>query len=583
MARPLSVKPMRPTSRMLGVAAYAAARMGTDQLAGHVVLCGLDDLGYRTLEEFRRLGEEVVVIARRPSETFAARARALGARVVIGDYRDESVLRDAGVAAASAIVIEEDDDVGNLHAALAAQELNERIRISLRMFNQELGQRVQRLFHDCSVVDSAAIAAPAFVAAALQDNAEQRIEVAGRTLVVREGSPSAPDVMLALARTRPDGSAELFPTSPGTATCLALAPEAAAPEQSRSLRRMRRRAPLSRTLRTGWAVVGAADRRLRYLLLLLLALTVFSVALFSRFLGLDLLDALYFTVTIITTTGFGDISLRDAAPGLQLYGTALMLLGTATLAVFFALMTDAIVGARLDRALGRVPHRMEGHVVVCGLGNVGYRVVELLVRSGVPVAASELHATGRFIPAARRLGVPVVVADARLPETLRALRVSTARALIVATNDDVANLETALNARGVNPDLRVVLRLFDPDFAARVERAFGIHISRSVSALAAPAFVSAAEGERVIATLPVGVRALIVAQARVEVGSGADGRSVADLERTLEARVLKVSSDGAETWRPPGATILAPGSEVIVVASRKGLADVIDRTEAPAA
>jgi Trk K+ transport system NAD-binding subunit len=80
---------------------------------GHVVLCGLNELGYRTLEELVRLGEDVVVIVRSPAEELARGARDLGATLVAGNYRDQAVLRAAGVAVASALVLTEDDDVGN--------------------------------------------------------------------------------------------------------------------------------------------------------------------------------------------------------------------------------------------------------------------------------------------------------------------------------------------------------------------------------------------------------------------------------------------------------------------------------------
>jgi hypothetical protein len=80
--------------------------------AGHVVLWGLNELGYRTLEELSRMGAEVVVVVRAADADLAAGARALGATLVQGSYRDESVLRAAGVPAAAALVVTEDDDVG---------------------------------------------------------------------------------------------------------------------------------------------------------------------------------------------------------------------------------------------------------------------------------------------------------------------------------------------------------------------------------------------------------------------------------------------------------------------------------------
>ncbi|HEX8133580.1 MAG TPA: NAD-binding protein, partial [Actinomycetes bacterium] len=166
---------------------------------GHVVLCGLNELGYRTLEELRRMGEEVVVVARAPTKDLAARTRALGATLVDGSYREESVLRSAGVPNAAALIVTEDDDVGNLHAVLAAHDLNPDLPIRLRMFNQQLGRRVERLFHDCRVFDAAALAVPAFVSAALYHDWRQPLEIAGRRLIVRQGSAADADVVLPLA------------------------------------------------------------------------------------------------------------------------------------------------------------------------------------------------------------------------------------------------------------------------------------------------------------------------------------------------------------------------------------------------
>src|SRR3954463_9419229 len=170
------------------------AEQATEQgLEGHIVVCGLDGLGFRTLEELLRLGEDVVVIAA-PGEQFVVRARSQGVTVIEGSYREELVLRAAGVAAASAMAIAEDDDVGNLHAALAAQDINPRLRIVLRMFNQDLGQRIEALFHDCKALSSSALAAPGFVSAALHEDWQQRVEIEGRSLVVQRARPGQKDV-----------------------------------------------------------------------------------------------------------------------------------------------------------------------------------------------------------------------------------------------------------------------------------------------------------------------------------------------------------------------------------------------------
>jgi Trk K+ transport system NAD-binding subunit len=435
---------------------------------------------------------------------------------------------------------------------------------------------VQELFRDCQVFDAAALAVPAFVAAALQRDWQQRIEVGGRTLVVRRGSAAEPGVLLPLARVGGDGAVDLFPSAGEELLCLAEEPAGVRARGHRRHGAGRRRPG---RLAAASAVLRGTDVRLRAMAVIVAGLTVLSVAVFQRFAGLDLVDAVYFAVTIITTTGFGDINLRDAAPWLQLYAVGLMLSGTAALAILFALIADMLVSARLARLLGGgVPRGLRDHVVVCGLGNIGYRVVEHLAGLDVPVVAAEQHESNRFLGAVRRLGAPVLVADVRLPETLRALRVAEARSVVVVTSSDVVNLETALNVRALVPDRRVVLRLFDPDLAARVERVFGIHTSRSPSALAAPTFAAAAEGGQVLATIAVGIPVLAVARVRVRPGARIDGRPVAELERGTRSRVLLLTDGAAPSWRPPGGTTLRAGQELVLVVPRGGLGQVAAAT-----
>jgi Trk K+ transport system NAD-binding subunit len=256
-----------------------------------------------------------------------------------------------------------------------------------------------------------------------------------------------------------------------------------------------------------------------------------------------------------------------------------MLSGTAALVILFALITDALISARLARVIGAaIPRGLHDHVVVCGLGNIGYRMVEQLHDLGVPLVAAELHETNRYLPAVRRLGVPVLVADIRLPETLQTLHVQRARSVVVVTSSDIVNLETALNVQVLNPDVRVVLRLFDPDLAARVERAFGIHISRSPSALAAPAFAAAAAGEHVLTTIAVGTEVLAVVRLRVEPGGRGQDHPVAELEAATRCRVLLLDDGHGPTWRPPGTSRLRAGAELVVVVHPDDLGLVLDWT-----
>ena len=218
-------------------------------------------------------------------------------------------------------------------------------------------------------------------------------------------------------------------------------------------------------------------------------------------------------------------------------------------------------------------------MVVCGLGNIGHRVVEQIHAMHIPVVAMELNEAQKAVAHVRRAGVPVLIGDARELSNLQKLEVDRARCVIVCTDDDISNLEIALSIRMLDPERKVVLQLHDPDLAARVQRAIGIGISRSTAGLAAPAFVSAALGHRIVSTLPVGNRTLVVARATVVVGADAAGKSVEWLLDGPYARVLMVKRGEEETWRPGPEVELLGGDELVLVSTRKGLDEILRRTE----
>lgn len=184
----------------------------------------------------------------------------------------------------------------------------------------------------------------------------------------------------------------------------------------------------------------------------------------------------------------------------------------------------------------------------------------------------------------------MILGDARDPETLQAASVTTARCLVMVTTDDVTNLEAALLARSLRADLRVVLRLFEEDFARRVKVAFGINHSRSVSYLAAPAFAASMVGSEVIDTIPVGRRVLLVAEVHVGARSRLEGRPFHEVNVAGEIRLVAVQTgrpglgQGVQTfWWPErnrGRT-LDRAHTMVVVATRAGLVALLARAAAP--
>jgi len=549
-------------------------------LNGHVVLVGNDDLGVRVLLELHEFGVPTIAVSAQSDSSYAEAARATQVALVVGDLQDEKTLREAHVEGARACALLASGDLANLHLALEARELAPEAKLVLRLLDTSLAGPIRELVGDVVVLSASELAAPVFVEAALRGSADLAFRVGDRQVALQEVDTVDPRPRLALAKAENgDGAPELFPTEATRVLAIVdqgqVGPAPPDPwaggalEMRIAARQAGLAAAAARAYRASWLIarglIGVMDRRLAVVAVLFVLVVMGSALVFDNGLGVDLLDAFYFTVTTVMSVGYGDISLLDASPGIKLFGTAIMVLGGLVLALVFALLTDAIVGARLAQALGHGPLPKRDHVIVCGIGQTGGRIVEDLVKADVPCVAVERDDGGGNSALLRRLGVPLILGDAASGETLDSLRLDSAQALMAMTNDDLANLQCALLARARAPQLRVVLRLFDHELAVRVQRATDLDLSRSVSALAAPAFVAAILGRRATAMLPVGAELMQVVGLTAE-RSG----DVRTLENDRAARVLAV--DGTAFPRPD--TRFAKGSELVLVGTTGGLTEL---------
>ncbi|MBI4606624.1 MAG: NAD-binding protein [Planctomycetes bacterium] len=205
------------------------------------------------------------------------------------------------------------------------------------------------------------------------------------------------------------------------------------------------------------------------------------------------------------------------------------------------------------------------HVILCGLGHLGYRVLEHLVEGRVPVVAIEKDPGARFLAQAKATGTPVIVHDMKDDQALVDAGVAHAAAIIVATNDDIANLEVALDARRMNPGIRVVLRLFDQQIARKIAGAMAIDAAFSSSALAAPIVAAMAFGTQVLASFSVNGSPHLVGQLAVDAGSPLAGLTISEVESKIGGTVLARSQSDGPTESPPQRGSAVRGGDTLVV------------------
>jgi len=208
---------------------------------------------------------------------------------------------------------------------------------------------------------------------------------------------------------------------------------------------------------------------------------------------------------------------------------------------------------------------LKDHVIVCGAGRVGYRVFEQLQKLNVPMVILERDEAKPFLAEIRAAGVAVLIEDVRAAGALSRANVQKARAIVCATDDDLANLNVALDARKLHSGIRIVMRLFDDDLVEKTRVSFDAQ-AFSTSALAAPALAMAALDPSIKNSFEVGGRLMVVAELTMQ--GMICGRSVAQLRDESGVLVIHmVRKSGEIIFDPSGPCCFDQGDIVTVQAS----------------
>jgi Trk K+ transport system NAD-binding subunit len=149
--------------------------------------------------------------------------------------------------------------------------------------------------------------------------------------------------------------------------------------------------------------------------------------------------------------------------------------------------------------------------------------------------------------------------------------VARARAIILATNDDLANLDAALTAQDLNPKLRVVLRLFDESLALKFTTHFAMP-AVVTSQVSAQAFIAAATGRKVYHDFQLDGSKLHLTDVTVAAEGTLPGRSVGEVQAAYGVNVVMHRGAGGVLINPGHDTALGAGDTLLVIAPMDQLA-----------
>ncbi len=565
-----------------------------------VVLCGLGRVGWRVFESVRAAGLDVIVI---DTQIATHDPRLHGARAIKGDARRQEVLEQAGIKDAGGVVIVTGDDLVNISAALLIRRLNPTARIVVRMFNQNLLTRFGSAVKNTVALSVSALTAPLLALTAVCDDTLGVFKLSDgprqiSEFVVAASSHLAGQLLRAFLIENDLIAFALAPVGGSTPQFLLDVPldrvlesgdrlVVCGPtprlrpilerERGNLLPGVRWAGIIRRWLRTARRTLLEIDLSVKIATPILFLTILASTLVFRYGFETDWGEGLYQTVSLVATGS--ELHGEGRPQWAKVFLSILKLAGTALIAAFTAILTQYLIRARLGGALEvrRVPDG--GHVVICGLGNVGFRLVDELTNMGERVVVIERVNDNSFVATCRRKGVPTFIGDATLAEVLRQAHAGAAKAVIAATSSELVNLEIALLVREINPELRVIVRLTDPQFAEAVREAADIRHAISVSALAAPAFTAALFGDRVQTLVTTVGRTLVVIEVVVDADeSHLVGKSLRAM--LLDYHMVLVGMAGHDIQNLRGYR-LAVGDRLTVVAELPDLERLIRRKPFP--
>ncbi len=283
-------------------------------------------------------------------------------------------------------------------------------------------------------------------------------------------------------------------------------------------------------------------------------------------------DAFYFTLTTITTVGYGEMFGLSRAG--RIFNSFLIFFGVISLLLAVGGITQTVIELELNQFFGRrrtkrMIDKLSGHYIVCGFGRIGRGAAAELKRAGVPFVVVDRDENK--VEMAIKAGMLAVLADSNRDETLINVGIERAIGLVATLSTDADNLFLVLSAKGLKPDLPVCSRLAEGVSERKFRRAgadfvfapYDITGNRMAQALLKPHVFQFIDFTTSSMGLDVGIEQVMVAA-----GSEFASKTLAQLQlqRDLGVIVLAIrKGDGRMLFNPQAESEIHEGDFLVVM------------------
>lgn len=292
---------------------------------------------------------------------------------------------------------------------------------------------------------------------------------------------------------------------------------------------------------------------------------------------MSVLEALYMTVITVSTVGYREVGHLDGPAMVFTIGLIVAGIGTVFYTVN-AIAASVMEGSLRDllgrRSMKRNIDHMQGHTILCGYGRFGRVLGEELDAANVPfvVIESDPLVVGELDQA----GTPYVAGSALDEDVLRAAGVARANVLVAGMGSDADNVFLALEARELNPEIRIHARGETEAGLRRLREAGAVQVispyhlggMRVAQAIIRPAVVDFIELARPGVGSEMDLEEVVLAE-----GSTLTSLRLSDLpDRGIRVAVVAVKRhDGAMEVVPDANAPLRPGDRLVAAGDRANL------------
>ncbi|MBV8886247.1 MAG: NAD-binding protein [Chroococcidiopsidaceae cyanobacterium CP_BM_RX_35] len=590
----------------------------SELIASLCLVCGLGSLGQYCVAALKEFGVSVSAIEiAHPSSWEVKNLPSLLEDLLIGDCRQLEILQQAKIHQCRAVLLVTSDERVNIEAAFAVRLLNPRARLIVRSAKQNLNELLGQQLGNFVAFEATQLPAPAFAIAALHNETQGFInlgehllrvvespmspahrwcncrlvhELNTRTRRVLSHIPAATPLPTQFYQWEPDariraGDMVAYIEVTQRLTGFSQSPVAnpVSTKTKHNFSDLRQKisnltwSHLQTKLIQFWQSTAQQQTKR---VAIICGITVVALLLG----GTILLKVSYpqaswlgtFYTTAVMLLGaynevFASLNPGDTSPvWLRLLNVGLILAGTAFVGVLYALLTESLLAVKFQLPTRRPPIPQQDHVVLIGLGRVGRQVATFLQQLKQPlVGVSHVGLESSVLPQ-----MPLIVGD--LTHALTKVNLATAKSVVIATDDEMANLEIGLMAHAANPHSALMIRTFDPLFSQHLAQLLPYAKVLCANSLAAEAFAAAAFGENVLNLLRLNEQTLLVTEYNLEPEDSLSGLLLAEVAYGYGVIPILYQKHTQELAKlmPSDDTRLEPGDRLIVLATTESLQQI---------